>query len=112
MIVFWWTGKGYLTPIIVLGTMIVFGVILQAGSPVLHDGKAFCGVALIAAGIINWLVGRKQNARKLAAVRFDQLRHRLLYPARNKFMSLPFEVWAIPMVLGGLVAVGSTLIGR
>ena len=112
MLIFWWTGKGYLTPVILLGTMIVFGFILKASSPVLHDDNGFWGVAFIVAGVVNWFVGRRQNARKLAAVRSDKLRHRLIYRARNKFMSLPFEVWAIPMVLGGLAAVASALFGR
>lgn len=71
---FWWTGKGYLTAVILLATMIVFGFILRAGSPILHDGSAFWGVAFIVAGVLNWIVGRRQNARELAAVRCGAVR--------------------------------------
>ncbi|WP_425229335.1 hypothetical protein [Sphingomonas sp.] len=107
MVVFWWTGKGYLTPVILLGTLIVFGLLLRIGGSLLHDEPAFWGVAWLVASGINWLTGRRVNALKLAAVRSDRLRHRLFYRARNKFMSLPLEVWSIPMALCGIVALES-----
>ncbi len=103
MLVFWWTGKGYLTPVIVVATVIVFVFILRAVTPNYEDDGVFWGLTLAVAGVLNWIAGRKQNARKLAAVRSDKLRDRLIYRARHKFMSLPFEVWSIPLVLTGLI---------
>lgn len=111
MLVFWWTGKGYLTPIIVIVVLTIFGIVLQAGSPFLHDAPWFWGIAFICAAAVNWSVGRKHNAKKLAAVRSSRLRDRLLYPARNKFMSLPLETWSIPLAVGGACAIGYGLIG-
>jgi hypothetical protein len=32
-------------------------------------------------------------------------RHKLIYRARHKFMSLPLEIWSIPLTVGGVVAI-------
>ncbi|WP_129586341.1 hypothetical protein [Sphingomonas montana] len=109
MFVFWWTGKGFFTPLILFGVLVIFGLILQAARPVLQDGPWFWGLAFIAAGAINWVVGRRQNSRKIAAVRTNRFRDTLIYRARNKFMSLPFEVWSIPFIAGGLIAIAYSL---
>ena len=109
MFVFWWTGKGFFTPLILLGVLIVFGVMLQAARPVLQDETWFWGIAFVVAGILNWIVGRQQNARKISAVRSTRFRDTLIYRARNKFMSLPFEIWSIPLVAGGFIAIGYSL---
>ena len=110
MIVFWWTGKGYLTPVILFAVLVLFGLILQAGGRLIQDTPCFWGGALVVAGGLNWIVGRRQNARKLAAVRSTCFRDTLIYRARNKFMSLPFETWSIPLVIGGLVTIGYGLL--
>lgn len=110
MFVFWWTGKGYLTPIILFVSLMVFGLILQAGQPLFSDTPWFWGIALVAAGIVNWIIGRRQNARKIAAVRSTRFRDTLIYRARNKFMSLPFEFWSIPLVIGGVGLIGYGMI--
>jgi hypothetical protein len=110
MLIFWWTGKGYLTPVILVGVFILFGVILQAGRPVIQDRPGFWGLALLATAGINWYVGRRLNAKKIAAVRSIRFRDTLIYQARNKFMSLPFETWSVPLVGGGLIAIAYSLI--
>ena len=102
MFVFWWTGKGYLTAVIVLTTLIIFAVILKIGSFFLTDRDAFWGAALIAAAVANWVVGRRTNAKKREAVRSTRLKDRLIYKARNKFMSLPFETWSFPIAIFGV----------
>jgi hypothetical protein len=104
--IFWWTGKGYLTPVILILVLSGFGLLLQASRPLIPDTPWFWGIALIVAGVINWRVGRRKNARKIAAVRSTRLRDTLIYPARHKFMSLPFETWSGALVLGGLIAIG------
>jgi hypothetical protein len=111
LLVFWWKGKGYLTPIILIVVLTAFGIALQAGRPFLHDAPWFWGAAFVSAAVINWLAGRRHNARKIAAVRSSRLHDRLIYPARNKFMSLPFETWSIPLAIGGLCAIGYGLLG-
>ncbi len=102
MMVFWWTGKGYLTPVILFAVLIAFGVLLQAGRLLLKDEPWFWGVAFVVAGGVNWLIGRRRNMRKIAAVRSTRFRDTLIYRARNKFMSLPLETWSIPLVVGGV----------
>ncbi|MDB5700996.1 MAG: hypothetical protein JWL66_1195 [Sphingomonadales bacterium] len=110
MLIFWWTGKGYLTPVILFGVFILFGVILQAGRPVIPDRPWFWGLALLAAAGTNWYVGRRENAKKIAAIQSIRFRDRLIYRARNKFMSLPFESWSVPLASGGLIAIAYSLI--
>ncbi len=110
MLVFWWTGKGYLTPIILIVVLAIFGVVLQAGRPIISDAPWFWGIAFIFAAAVNWRVGRKHNRKKLAAVRSIRFRDKLVYPARNKFMSLPFEAWSIPLAVGGACAIGYSIV--
>jgi hypothetical protein len=105
LLVFWWTGKGYLTPVILMAVLIAFGVMLQIPRPYLHDEPWLWGGALVCSAAVNWRVGVNKNAKKRAAVRSRRLRDRLIYPARNKFMSLPFETWSIPLAIGGLSAI-------
>lgn len=45
----WWTGKGFLTGVIVLGTWTVSGMILRVAEPLLHDAPWFWGLALLVA---------------------------------------------------------------
>ena len=54
------------------------------------------------AGVANWIIGCRQNAKRTAAVRSIRLRDTLVYRARHKFMSLPIETWSIPLVVGGI----------
>jgi hypothetical protein len=110
MLIFWWTGKGFLTPVILFGVFILFGVILQAGRPITQDRPWFWGLALLTTAGINWYVGRRQNAKKIDAVRSIRFRDTLIYRARNKFMSLPFEIWSLPLAVGGLVAIAYSLL--
>jgi hypothetical protein len=112
VLVFWWTGKGYLTAVILLAVLTVFGIVLQAGRSMLEDAAWFWGLAVVTAAGLNWHVGRRQNARKLAAVKSSRLRDRLFYPARNRFMSLPLETWSIPLAVGGVAAIGYGLLAR
>jgi hypothetical protein len=102
MFVFWWTGKGYLTPVIMVVTLIVFAVILKIGGSWLPDRDAFWGTALLVSAAANWIVGRRMNARKLAAVRSSRLEDRLFYRARNKFMSMPLETFSIVIAVFGI----------
>lgn len=102
MYVFWWTGKGYLTPIILVVTLIIFAVILKIGSSFLTDRDAFWGAALLVSAVANWVVGRRLNARKLDAVRSTRIKDRLFYRARNKFMSIPFETFSIFIAILGV----------
>lgn len=110
MLVFWWTGKGYLMPVILFAVLTAFGIALQAGRPLLDDAPWIWGLAFVSAAGANWHVGRKQNAKKLSAVRSSRLRDRLVYPARNRFMSLPFETWSIPLAVGGIAAICYSLL--
>ena len=63
------------------------------------------GLAGIVAGMIVWLVGRRVNAKAIASVRSIHFRHKLIYRARHKFMSLPLEIWSVPLVIGGGVTI-------
>ena len=111
MYLFWWTGKGYFTPVILVATLLVFSLILKVANPLFADTQSFWGASIIVAGIVNWFVGRRQNSKKISAVRSTKLKDRLLYRARHKFMSLPFETWAIPLVAFGIYMIIEDVIG-
>jgi hypothetical protein len=100
--VFWWTGKGYLTVVIVLAVFSAFGLAVPVGSPFLKESPTYWGAAGVVAGVIVWLVGRRVNAKAVASVRSIHFRHKLFYKARHRFMSMPLELWAIPLVIGGI----------
>ena len=105
MAVFWWTGKGYLTAVIVLAVFSAFGIAIPIGSPFLKETPAYWGAAGIVAAAIVWLVGRKVNAKAIASVRSIQFRHKLIYRARHRFMSLPLEIWSVPLAIGGVATI-------
>jgi len=106
---FWWSGRGYLTALIVLGTLSASGIILQASRSVIDDRLWFWGTALVAAAALNWHVGTKVNRRKLSQLAPRGLRERLLYRARNRFMSLPMETFSIVIGLSGVAIIGFDL---
>ena len=109
MAIFWWTGKGYLTAIIVLAVFSVFGIAIAIGSPILKETPAYWGLAAVVAAVIVWLVGRRVNSEAIASIRSIHLRHKLIYRARHKFMSLPLELWAAPLSVGGIIAIAYCL---
>jgi uncharacterized membrane protein len=109
MFFFWWTGKGFLTAVIVVVTLMTFGAMRQSPEPVFESAQWFWGIALIVAGAINWFAGRQLNAKKIAAVRSLRFRDTLIYRARHKFLSLPFEFWSIPMSIGGVMMIGYSI---
>lgn len=74
----WWTGKGYLTIWVVVGSAILFE--LARAVLRLPDGVWVFGLALLAAAAANWLIGRKFNRKSFAKVRPSRLKERLLYP--------------------------------
>jgi O-antigen ligase len=107
-LVAWWTGKGYLTILIVLGSAIVFELARAALN--LPDGVWIFGLALFGAAAANWFLGRKINRKSLSKVRSSRLKERLIYRARHKFMSLPMETFSILLGLAGMVIIGSAII--
>jgi hypothetical protein len=111
MFIAWWTGKGYATIIIVLLTLTAFGIILQAGAPILQDQSWYWGIGFLAAAIINWMAGTRWNKRRIERTAPKSLRERLWYPAMNRFMSMPMETFSVVIVvLGlGLIAYGLAL---
>ena len=69
------------------------------------------GLALIGAAIANWFIGRKLNRQSLAKVRTREIRQRLLYRARHKFMSLPMETFSILLAVGGAIIIACSIVG-
>ena len=97
----WWTGRGYSTILIVIASMIVFEVARAALN--LPDGVWVFGLAMLGAAAVNWFVGQKLNRKSRAKVRSNQLRKKLLYRARHKFMSLPMETFSIIIAAIGVL---------
>lgn len=114
MFIAWWTGKGYMTMVIVLLTMVLFGLVLQAGVPFLEDRIWYWGLSFIASAAINWIIGTRWNKRRIERRNPQHLGHRLWYPATNRFMSMPMETFSLVigivgfgMIVSGLVSPGN-----
>ncbi len=109
--VFWWTGKGFLTLLFVIGVFGAFGAIVTftAGDQTLAKFPWLNGVALLIAGIVNWLGGRRLNRRPLSPLRWDP-NNRILYRARHRFLSVSMELWSVPIMLVGLVIIAKGLL--
>lgn len=98
MYVFWWSGRGYLTPIILVATLAAFGLVLQAGRPMISDALWYWGIAFLASAVANWIVGVRANHKKRRAAGSA----RLIYGARHRFMSIPMETFSVVLVLCGI----------
>jgi len=94
--IFWWSGRGYVTILVILGTLTAFGLAAAAGVP---DRPLLWAIALLVAAALNWHFGSRINRKKLAAAKPRSLRARLFYPARHRLMSLPMETFSIPLVI-------------
>jgi hypothetical protein len=101
----WYTGKGYLTIWTVVGSAILFELARAAFN--LPEGVWVFGVALLGAAVVNWMIGRKFNAKSLRKVRSHRVKERLLYRARHKFMSLPMETFSLLLGLAGVAVLAS-----
>lgn len=103
MFVFWWTGRGYLTAIVVFATLIAFALVLQASQQLIPDQRWYWGLSFLAAAGVNWKVGSHLNRIRLARLKYKRLRDRLFYRAANRFMFVPMETFSIVIALFGLV---------
>ncbi|CAN5415838.1 hypothetical protein BH11PSE5_BH11PSE5_07900 [soil metagenome] len=102
MFVFWWMGRGYVTALIIFGSMMVFALILQALAPLIPDQQWYWGLSLIAAAAVNWKVGSHFNRRRLAKAPKRNVKERLVYKAPNRFLSVPMETFSIAILAAGV----------
>lgn len=102
--VFWWTGRGFLSLLFLIGVVGLFGacVSFTIGEAAFDTHPWLWGVALLLAGAVNWFAGSWINRKALARPRARGVLGRLVYPARHRFLSLPMEDWSLPAVFGGL----------
>ena len=107
---FWWTGKGYVTALIVFGALCLSGILFQGLAPQLNDRPWPWMFALLAAAAINWKLGRNYNAKGRAkALATTTKANQFLYRARHRFMSLPMETFSFVLVAIALVGLASAL---
>ncbi len=99
--VFWWTGRGYLALLSTIGVFGIFGAIITLGfgDETYERLPWLTGLGVILAGIANWCLGRWINKRAINPL---TVKKRELYRGRNRFLSLPMETWAIPLIAFGL----------
>ena len=95
MYVFWWSGRGYYTVLVVLGVLTAFGLLAAVGIP---DGPWFWAVALLAAAAANWQVGSNLNRKKLGTLKPRSFKSRLFYHAHHRFMSVPMETFSLVLI--------------
>ena len=102
MFVFWWTGRGFLVPLILGAAAVAAGIVAN----LVHlpsDTSWFAAIVFLLAAPINWIVGRRQNERRRKSLGLLSWRGQLIYKARHKFMSLPMETWSVALLGVALV---------
>jgi hypothetical protein len=99
--VFWWTGRGYLALLTLIGVYGVFGVIVQftLGEDAFDRWRFLWPIGAVISAAITWYAGCRLNGRSMDVPSPAALRRRLSYPAESRFLSLPLENWAFPMLV-------------
>ncbi len=107
--VFWWTGRGFLALLSLIGVFGAFGAVvtLTLGEAAFEAQPWLWGVGALLASGVNWLLGSRLNQKVIKRHAAARLADRLIYKARHRFMGLPMETWSIPMA-----ALGCILIAR
>jgi hypothetical protein len=108
MIFFWWSGRGYLTVLIILATLSVAGLLYPLLGRTIGGSPLYWGFALLAAAVLNWHFGSRLNRKKIAVVKAKTVKDRLLYRARHTFMTVPMETFSLAIVL---FAIGTVAFG-
>lgn len=109
--VFWWTGRGFLTLLTVIGVWGAFGALVTFafGSDILDRAPWLWGVGLLLAAPVNWWAGSRLNRRD-ARPFVKNWKWRYLYNAPHRFCGLPMETWSVPaLALGLLIVVAGIL---
>ena len=103
--VFWWTRRGYLALLTTVGVIGVFGAVvtLAFGDQVFDQFPWLWALAFWLAAATTWTVGSRINGRPIDWRRGQKSIGRFLYDAPNRFVSLPVETWAVPLIALGLV---------
>jgi len=103
--VFWWTQRGYLALLTTIGVVGVFGAVvtLAFGEVVFDRFPWLWTIAFWLAAAATWVVGSRINRRPIEWNKGERSIRRLIYKAPNRFVSLPVETWAIPLLGIGLV---------
>jgi hypothetical protein len=105
----WWSGKGYLVMLYGLIATFCYGLLVNISGGLVPDNRfGWAGALAVAAGI-TWYYGSRHNMLSRRAAAYDRLlKHRLYYPARHTFFSLPMETSAIIWGAAALFLVGSS----
>ena len=98
--VFWWTGRGYLALLTVIGVYGLFGAIVTfaIGDTAFERLPWLWGIGALLSAISTWYLGCRINKKPITLPRLSAFRKRLFYKPRNRFMALPLETWAVPML--------------
>ncbi|WP_299003782.1 hypothetical protein [uncultured Caulobacter sp.] len=99
--VFWWTGRGYLGLLTLIGVFGLFGAGLTVafGEQIFEHAPWLWGIGAAIAATVNWIVGSRVNRRPIKVPAPRLWKSRLTYRPPNRLMSLPLEVWSAPMMV-------------
>jgi hypothetical protein len=102
--VFWWTGRGYLALLTLIGVVGLFGAVLTLafGEEVFERLPWLWGLGVQIPAAVNWYVGCRVNGRTPIPGRGWKLKPWLTRLGRHRFLSLPFELWSLPLALFGV----------
>jgi len=99
--VFWWTGRGYLGLLTLIGVYGLFGAVLTGvfSDRIFDRAPWLWGVGAALAAVVNWIVGSRVNRRPIKVPPLRLWKFRFTYRPPHRLMSLPLEVWSAPMMV-------------
>ena len=96
MMIFWWTGKGWKPALILMLTLVATRIVQIVMRDFIGDPHWLWALAFLVAAAITWKLCSHDNRKATSRKMSPNLKNRLLYKPRNRFMSLPSETWAVP----------------
>ena len=110
--VFFWTGRGFWGVVFPILFPWVVGMVLDQGlgSEVLEANGWVYGVAVLAAAVANWMVGRRWNGTE--HLRPWDIKGELRFRREHTVFNAPMELLSYPLVVIGVWLIVSNLPGK
>lgn len=110
--VFFWSGRGFWGVVLPILFPWVVGMVVDQGfgSQVLETNGWVYGVAVLAAAIANWFVGRRWNGTE--HLRPWDIKGELRFRRPHTVFNAPMELWSYPLAVLGVWLIVSNLPGK
>lgn len=102
-----WSGWGFLVAVFVFGASLAMEIVTEslAGDDTLYQTQAWpLALALVAAGIATWFVGKYLNARGARIVIDKATGKELTIDGRHNFFFIPMHYWGPVLIVLAVLA--------